>query len=337
MISLSELWFILVAVLFIGFFFLEGFDFGVGMLTRVLARTDTERRVLINSIGPFWDGNEVWLITAGGAIFAAFPNWYATMFSGYYIPFVFVLMALIGRGTAFEFRGKHNSPLWAKAWDWVIFFGSLLPPFLFGVLFASILRGMPIDQHMNLSAGFTDFVNLYTVAGGTAVTLLCLLHGAMFLTLKTTGSLQNRARLIAGKLVWIVIAALALFAGLSFFFTDVYTVRPAITFPLTVLIAAAFILAALMLRAKRDGLTFILSGVGIAMTIGLIFTALFPRVMVSSLKSAYDLTVYNASSGSYSMTVMTIVAVTLLPFVIGYQIWSYIVFRKRVDEKDLTY
>ena len=163
MMELSELWFILVAVLFIGFFFLEGFDFGVGMATRTIATNDLERRILINTIGPFWDANEVWLLTAGGAIFAAFPHWYATMFSGYYIPLVFVLLALIGRGVAFEFRGKEKSRQWKSSWDWIIFIGSLLPPFLFGVLFTSILRGMPIDANMNIYASFTDYVNIYTV------------------------------------------------------------------------------------------------------------------------------------------------------------------------------
>ncbi|MBS2971002.1 cytochrome d ubiquinol oxidase subunit II [Metabacillus sp. KIGAM252] len=337
MIVLSELWFVLVAVLFIGFFFLEGFDFGVGMSVRLLARDDVERRIMINTIGPFWDANEVWLITAGGAIFAAFPHWYATMFSGYYIPFVFVLIALIGRGVAFEFRGKVDSRKWAKTWDWVIFFGSLLPPFLFGVLFSSILRGMPIDKNMNLSAGFSDFVNVYSVTGGITVTLLCLLHGALFLTLKTTSEIRKRARGFAGRLIWVVLASLTAFVSLSAFETDLFTVRGNITLPLVGLIVASYGLAVFFISKKRDGWSFAMTGAGIALTIGMIFTALFPRVMVSSIQSAYDLTVYNASSGDYSMKVMTIVAVSLLPFVIGYQIWSYYVFRKRVDEKDLTY
>ncbi|TYR80266.1 cytochrome d ubiquinol oxidase subunit II [Priestia megaterium] len=337
MIELSELWFVLVAVLFIGFFFLEGFDFGVGMLTRLLAKSDTERRIMINTIGPFWDANEVWLLTAGGAIFAAFPHWYATMFSGYYIPFVLVLMALIGRGVAFEFRGKVKNRTWAKTWDWVIFLGSLLPPFLFGVLFATILRGMPIDANMQLSAKFSDYVNSYSVMGGVTVTLLCLLHGALFLTMKTTKDLRVRARRFAGKLIWIVLGALAVFTVLSYFETDLFAIRGHVTFPLAGLIVTAYVLGVYFISKQRDGWAFVMTGAGIALTVGMIFTALFPRVMVSSIQSVYDLTVYNASSGGYSLKVMTIVAVTLLPFVIGYQIWSYYVFRKRVDEKDLTY
>ena len=161
--SLSELWFVLIAVVFIGFFFLEGFDFGVGMSTRFLARNETERTVLVNTIGPFWDANEVWLLTGGGAIFAAFPNWYATMFSGYYLPLFAVLLALIGRGTAFEFRRKVKNSKWTNVWDWVIFFGSLLPPFLLGVAFTSMLKGMPTGSDMNMSAGFTDYINIYSL------------------------------------------------------------------------------------------------------------------------------------------------------------------------------
>ncbi|MBM4762818.1 cytochrome d ubiquinol oxidase subunit II [Bacillus sp. B15-48] len=337
MMELSELWFILVAVLFIGFFFLEGFDFGVGMSTRTLAKNELERRMLINTIGPFWDANEVWLLTAGGAIFAAFPHWYATMFSGYYIPFVFVLLALIGRGVAFEFRSKEKAQKWRSSWDWIIFIGSLLPPFLFGVLFTSILRGMPIDANMNIYAGFTDYVNVYSVVGGITVTLLCYLHGLLFITLKTVGDLRERARKQAQKIIYAVLVSLVAFVGLSYFQTDLFILRPQITIPIIALIVIAYASIILLLMKKREGLTFAMSGVGIALTVGLLFTALFPRVMISSITSLNDLTVYSAASGNYSLKVMTIVAVTLLPFVLGYQIWSYYVFRKRVDGKDMIY
>ncbi|RSK29120.1 cytochrome d ubiquinol oxidase subunit II [Bacillus sp. HMF5848] len=337
MMALSELWFILVAVLFIGFFFLEGFDFGVGMASRFLGRNEFERRILVNTIGPFWDANEVWLLTAGGAIFAAFPHWYATMFSGYYIPFVFVLLALIGRGVAFEFRGKVEDIRWVKSWDWIIFIGSILPPFLFGVLFSSILRGMPIDETMTLRAGFTDYVNVYTVAGGVAVTLLCFFHGLMFTALKTVGDLQERARELAGKVMYALLLALVAFVALSYVETDLFTFRGNVTIPMIVGVVICYAVAILMLKQKRDGITFILSGAGIALTVASLFVGLFPRVMISSLGSAYDLTVYNAASGAYSLKVMTIVAFTLLPFVLGYQIWSYYVFRKRVDGKDMVY
>ncbi|PRS14030.1 cytochrome d ubiquinol oxidase subunit II [Bacillus pumilus] len=338
MAYLNEIWFILVAVLFVGFFFLEGFDFGVGISMQLLGKDAHERRILINTIGPFWDANEVWLITAGGAIFAAFPNWYATMFSGYYIPFAVLLLALIGRGVAFEFRGKVEKASWIKAWDWVIFFGSLLPPFLLGVLFTSILRGMPIDQDMNMYAGFTDFVNLYSVIGGLAVTVLCLLHGLIFVTLRTEGDLRDRARKLGKRVLLIALPVLFLFVGVSIMETDIYTVRPIITIPLTVLIVVCYVAALFFMKKERDGWTFLFTGAGIMVTVTMLFTALFPRVMISSINHTFDLTIQNAASGSYSLTVMTIVAISLLPFVLGYQIWSYYVFRKRVSGKEpMTY
>ncbi|CAH0118831.1 Cytochrome bd-I ubiquinol oxidase subunit 2 [Paenibacillus sp. CECT 9249] len=333
MLSLNELWFILVAVLFIGFFFLEGFDFGVGMSTRLLAKTDGERRVLINSIGPFWDANEVWLLTAGGAMFAAFPHWYATLFSGFYAPLVVVLLALIGRGVAFEFRGKVENERWKKTWDIVIFLGSLLPPFLFGVVFAGLLKGLPIDQQMEMKAGLFDMVNLYTLVGGIAVALLCLVHGLMFTTLRTVGSLQERARSMARRLLIPLAALLVVFGAMTYFMTDVFKVRGAILVVIAVCGVAAYIMAGAFNSKKRDGWAFAMTGTVIALAVASVFVGLFPRVMISSIDSAFNLTIHNAASGAYSLKVMTIVALTLLPFVLGYQIWSYFVFHKRVHEK----
>ena len=220
--ELSELWFIIIGVVFIGFFFLEGFDFGVGMSTRFLARNEKERTVLVNTIGPFWDANEVWLLTGGGAIFAAFPNWYATMFSGYYIPLFAVLLCLIGRGVSFEFRRKVDNAKWTKVWDWVIFFGSLLPPFLLGVAFTSMLKGMPIGKDMNMSAGFTDYINIYSLWGGLTVALLTFLHGLNFITLKTESDLRERSAKLAKKLTFAVLGVLVVFVGLSWFMTDIF-------------------------------------------------------------------------------------------------------------------
>lgn len=336
--ELSELWFVLIAVVFIGFFFLEGFDFGVGMSTRFLADNQAERSVMVNSIGPFWDANEVWLLTGGGAIFAAFPNWYATMFSGYYLPLLAVLLCLIGRGVSFEFRRKVENPRWTNIWDWVIFFGSLLPPFLLGVLFTSMLKGMPIENDMNMAAGFTDFINVYSLWGGLTVTLLCLLHGLNFLTLKTEGEIRKRAAGLANKVVLAVLGSLVIFVVLSFIFTDIYEVRLIPEIILTVLIVIAYVLAYFFISKGREGLSFTMSGLGLAFTVSAIFVGLFPRVMVSSIDKAFDLTVYNASSGAYSLKIMTIVAITILPFVLGYTIWSYYIFRKRVTNKEhLTY
>ncbi|WP_068778837.1 cytochrome d ubiquinol oxidase subunit II [Paenibacillus sp. GM2] len=332
--SLNELWFVLVAVLFIGFFFLEGFDFGIGMSTRFLAKNDMERRVLINSIGPFWDANEVWLLTAGGAMFAAFPNWYATMFSGYYTPLVVLLLALIARGVAFEFRGKVDNTKWKTAWDLSIFCGSLLPPFLLGVVFSGLLKGLPIDGDMEMKAGLFDMVNLYTLVGGITVVVLCLVHGLLFASLRTTGDLQKRARKLAKTMLIPLAALFVIFAVMTYFQTDVFEVRG---LPLTLLAVVglvAFLLAGWFISKQRDGWAFGMTGTLIALSISGVFVGLFPRVMVSSISEAFSLTVYTASSGNYSLKVMTIVACTLLPFVLAYQIWSYFVFHKRVHEKE---
>lgn len=334
MLSLNEVWFVLVAVLFIGFFFLEGFDFGVGMSTQLLAKSDTERRVLINSIGPFWDANEVWLLTAGGAMFAAFPNWYATLFSGFYIPLVFLLLALIGRGVAFEFRGKVGNARWKRVWDGAIFTGSVLPPFLLGVVFACLIQGLPINEAMEMHAGFFDIVNAYTVVGGLTMTLLCLLHGLMFTTLRTTSDLQERARSMARKLQLPVAVLFAAFGVMTYFMTDVFERRGGLIAVLLGLALLAFLLGGYFMSLKRDGWAFGMTGAVIALTVASVFAGLFPRVMISSISQAFDLTIYNAASGPYSLKVMTIVAVTLLPFVLGYQIWSYFVFHKRVHEKE---
>jgi len=332
--ELSELWFVLIGIVFIGFFFLEGFDFGVGMSMRFLARNQTERSIMVNAIGPVWDANEVWLLTGGGAIFAAFPNWYATMFSGYYIPLLAVLLALIVRGVSFEFRSKVPTSRWTNTWDWALFFGSLLPPFLLGVLFTSMLKGMPIHKDMNMTAGFTDFINVYSLWGGVTVTLLCLLHGLNFLTLKTEGELRKRSAQLAKKVLFMVLGALVVFVGLSLFMTDIFKVRLVPELILIVLIVLVYVLSYTFNLKKREGLAFTMSGLGLAFTVSAIFVGLFPRVMVSSINKAFDLTVYNASSGAYSLKIMTIVAVTILPFVLGYTIWSYYVFRKRVTDKD---
>jgi cytochrome d ubiquinol oxidase subunit II len=336
--ALSELWFVLIAVVFIGFFFLEGFDFGVGMSTRFLARSQTERSILVNTIGPFWDANEVWLLTGGGAIFAAFPHWYATMFSGYYLPLFAVLLCLIGRGVSFEFRRKLNNSHWTNVWDWVIFLCSLLPPFLVGVLFTSMLKGMPIGSDMNMSAGFADYINLYSLWGGLTVTLICLLHGLNFLTLKTEDEIRERSAKLAKKLTFAVIGALAVFVGLSWLMTDIFEVRMVPELILVGLIVVVYALTPYFIARKQEGLAFTMTGLGLAFTVSAIFTGLFPRVMISSINKAFNLTVYNAASGDYSLKIMTIVVVTTLPFVLAYTVWSYYVFRKRVSHKEhLTY
>lgn len=334
MLSLNELWFILVSVLFVGFFFLEGFDFGVGIVSRFLGKSDQERRILINTIGPYWDANEVWLITAGGAMFAAFPEWYATLFSGFYIPFVVLLLALIARGVAFEFRGKMDNGIWKKTWDAAIFIGSLLPPFLFGVVFANLIRGVPIDSHKEMIGSVFDLLNGYALAGGVAVVLLCILHGLVFITLRTNGELRDRARKAARDMGPAVAAVLLIFAIMTYFSTDIYTVHGAQWIALPVLAGAALVLAGLFIKKKRDGWAFAMTGAVIILSVVSMFIGLFPRVMVSSISPDFHLTIYNAASGAYSLKVMTYISLTILPFVLGYQIWSYYVFRKRIDDKE---
>lgn len=334
MLSLNELWFLLVAVLFIGFFFLEGYDFGVGMALRFLGKNEAERRLLVNTIGPFWDANEVWLLTAGGAMFAAFPNWYATLFSGFYIPLVIMLLLLIGRGVAFEFRGKVDHPKWKNVWDWAIFTASLLAPFLWGVVFSSLVHGLPIDRKMNMHGVFTSYVNGYTVLGGIAVTLLCFYHGLVFVTLRTVGDLQKRARKLALKMSVALAVFLVAFVAATYFATDLFSARGAILVPVYLLVVLFLVFSGVLLKKQHEGWAFGMNAVVIALTIASLFIGLFPRVMISSINHAYNLTIYNASSGSYSLAVMSIVAVTLLPFVLAYSIWSYYIFRKRVTSHD---
>ncbi|AGA57088.1 cytochrome d oxidase cyd, subunit II [Thermobacillus composti KWC4] len=331
---LNDLWFLLISVLFTGFFFLEGFDFGVGMATRFLARGDTQRRVLINTIGPFWDANEVWLITAAGAMFAAFPHWYSTLFSGYYMLLTLILLSLIARGVAFEFRGKAEGRLWRKTWDAAIFTGSAAPPFLFGIMFFSLIQGMPIGHNMEMTAGFGDVVNGYSLWGGLTVTSLCLLHGLTFISLKTTGELRNRSRRMALRLLPAAAALLAVLAVWTGFATDLFEQRKGWMTAAVILGGLAAGLTGYFLKRQKEGWAFGMTGTLIVLMLASVFIGLFPRVMISSIDSAFDLTVANAASSPYTLKSMTIVAAVLLPFVLAYQGWSYYVFRKRVSDSD---
>jgi len=330
--SLPILWFILVAVLFIGFFFLEGFDFGVGMATRFVAKKRAERDQLVRTISPFWDGNEVWLLTAGGAIFAAFPHWYATMFSGYYIPLVVVLLALILRGVSFEFRAKMESETAKNIWDWALFFGSLLPPFLLGVLFTSMVKGMPIDASMNMYAGFFDYISWYSIVGGIAVTLLCLLHGLNFISLRTLGEVRERAAALAKKLYFLLYGGLVAFALLTFADTDFFDVRPAVVIAILAVIVIISLITHFAVARKKEAYSFVLSGLTLCLVVVLLFAGLYPRVMISSIDPAYHITIDMAASSPYTLGLMTKIALGVLPFVLAYQIWSYYVFRQRVGK-----
>jgi cytochrome d ubiquinol oxidase subunit II len=334
MIELEVLWFILVAVLFVGFFFLEGFDFGVGMLMPFLGRSDQERRVVINTIGPFWDGNEVWFITAGGAMFAAFPHWYATLFSGFYMALFLMLLALIGRGVAFEFRSKVEDPRWRSTWDWIIFVGSFLPPLLWGIALANLMKGVPIDAQMNYVGTFWDLIHVYSIMAGVSIVLLFLLHGALFLSLKTEGELRDRARAMAMKLgVWTTIVMFG-FIVLSYLQTDMFTQRGINPGAIPLIAGMALVSVRFFLQAKKEGWAFVMTGITIALSTVTVFMSLFPRVMISSLNPEWSLTIYNAASSPYTLKVMTIVALTVVPFVLAYQAWTYWIFRKRVTVTD---
>jgi cytochrome bd ubiquinol oxidase subunit II len=334
MFSLNEFWYLLVSILFVGFIFLEGFDFGIGMVSRFLGRNDLERRAFINTIGPFWDANEVWLISAIGAMFAAFPNWYATLLSGSYVLFVFLLLSLIGRGVAFEFRGKVEKQAWKNAWDWVIFFGSLFPPLIFGILFSALMKGLPVERNMQMNAGFSDIVNLYTITGGVTLTMLCLWHGLIFATIRTMDDIRDRSRKVAMKLLPINALLLLIFSGMTFFETDLFSNHSRLMLYTFFIGIFVYLLAGFFLTRKKDGWAFAMSGLILILSISSIFAGLFPTVLVSSINESYSLTIHNAASGNYSLKIMSYAAIGLLPFVLGYQIWSYYVFRKRVDHKE---
>jgi cytochrome d ubiquinol oxidase subunit II len=328
---LSDLWFIAIAVLWAGYFVLEGFDFGVGILLPVLGRDETTRRVMINTIGPVWDGNEVWLLTAGGATFAAFPSWYASMFSAFYLPLLLVLVALIIRGVAFEYRGKRDNSNWRRGWDAAIFLGSLLPAILWGVAFGNVLRGIPIDAAHNFTGNFFTFLNLYSLLGGLTTLALFTLHGALFLALKTTGRLRGQAHATA-----VAASVAAIVAGAGFLAWTEASYRAttsgagAASVVLAALAAVTLIIAAAANWVKREGIAFAANAAAIAAATAALFTALYPNVLPSSTNPAFSLTVANAASADATLKVMTVVAIIFLPLVLAYQAWTYWVFRKRV-------
>ncbi|NYI43027.1 cytochrome d ubiquinol oxidase subunit II [Nocardioides aromaticivorans] len=323
--ELTTVWFSLIAVLWIGYFTLEGFDFGVGMLLPVLARDDTERRVMINTIGPVWDGNEVWLLVAGGATFAAFPEWYATLFSGFYLPLLLILVALIVRGLAFEYRAKRDDDRWRRRWDLAIIVGSFVPALLWGVAFANILRGVPIDADLEYAGGFFELLNPYALLGGLTTLGLFVTHGALFVALKTDGEIRHRARGLALPAVGVT-AVLAV-AFLAWTQQQTGTVGSAVAF---VAAALALVGAGLAARAAREGWAFLGTFVTIALAVAGLFLALFPDVMPTTLAGGTSLTTTNAAATSYTLGIMTVVAVVFTPLVLAYQAWTYWVFRKRI-------
>ena len=327
--ELSTVWFLLIAVLWTGYLVLEGFDFGVGMLLPVLGRKDTDRRVLINTIGPVWDGNEVWLLTAGGATFAAFPEWYATMFSGFYLALLLILLALIVRVVAFEWRGKINDDRWRRWADRALVVGSWVPGVLWGVAFANLVRGVHLDADHQYVGTFFDLLNPFALLGGATTALIFLTHGAVFLALKTDGEIRARAGALAAQLsvaTLVVAGAFAVWAQLAYSVTWTWAATAAAAIALLVLVGAT--------RMRREGLAFLASAVAIVAAVVLIFGSMWPDVM-PALDPANSLSVAEASSTDYTLTVMTWVAVVLTPVVLLYQGWTYWVFRKRLTVEQI--
>lgn len=323
-------WFILIAFLWTGFFVLEGFDMGVGMLHGVLGRDDAGRRAVMGTIGPLWDGNEVWLVTAGAAMFAAFPDWYATMFSGFYLAIVLLLAALIVRGVSFEYRGKRPAAAWRRTWSRLLIAGSFLAPLLIGLALGDLLHGLPINASHEYTGSFWDLLQPYGIFTGITLVALCLLHGATFVALKTTGALRNRADKFATRIA--PVTALIVVAFIAW--THVTAGRGGFLNPVEFIAILAVLAAWALAGAHRDGWAFAATTIAIAISLVTLFVDLYPHVMVSSTNPAFSLTVHNSAAPPYSLKVMTVIALVLLPIVLAYQAWTYYVFRRRISDRD---
>lgn len=335
--SFETVWFLLIAVLWIGYFILEGFDFGVGSLLPFVSKNEADRRAVLTTLGPVWDGNEVWVLVAGGATFAAFPEWYATLFSGFYLPLFLILVSLIVRGVAFEYRSKYGKAQWRQRWDIAIVTASLIPALLWGVAFANIVRGVPIeksaDGHLEYVGGFFNLLNPYALLGGVVTLTVFLTHGAVFLALKTDGGIRERARALAIRLgLGAAVAAVAFLAWTNVSLPEFN----GLVFGLSILVAVLWLAGLFAVLKVREGWAFIFSAGTIATFVATLFYALYPRVMPSSISPEFDLTITNASSTPYTLKVMTVVAVVMTPLVLVYQGWTYWVFRKRVSASQIT-
>ena len=334
--SLPEFWFFIIAFFFVGYFVLEGFDFGVGMLMPILGRHpdpvtgEKRRRAVLNTIGPVWDGNEVWLITAGGALFAAFPEWYATLFSGFYLPLLLILVALILRICAIEWRGKIDDPVWRRRCDIGIGIGSWVPAVLWGVAFANIVRGVAIDENKKVTAGFFDLLNPYALLGGVTMAVVFALHGAVFIALKTSGDVHEGSVKMAA---WLSVPAVLV--GGAFALWTQLAYGKTWTWVLVAVAAVALLLVVALTAKVREGWAFVFTCIAIVAVVVLLFASLFPNVMPSSTDAAFDLTIANASSSPYTLTVMTWAAAFAAPVVLGYQAWTYWVFRQRISSAQI--
>ena len=328
--TLQVVWFLLISVLWVGYFVLEGFDFGVGMLLKLLGRDNEEKRAILHTIGPVWDGNEVWLLVAGGATFAAFPEWYATLFSGFYLALFAILVALIIRNVGFEFWGKRDTKAWRNGWEWCIAIGSFLPALLWGVGWANIIGGVPIDADAEFTGTFFTLLNPYALLGGLATLSIFFTHGALFLSMRTTGELEERAKKVA-----IVSAPAAVIIPGAFLGWTVANQNPLDLWSTVIAGASALVLLAAAALARRSpGRAFIATCTAIALFFTALFVDLFPMTMISSTDPAYSMTLNFSSSSHYTLTVMTVVAVLLVPVVLIYQGWTYWVFRHRLSAED---
>jgi cytochrome bd ubiquinol oxidase subunit II len=328
--TLVSLWFALIAVIWTGFFVLEGFDFGVGMLHGVLGRDEAGRRTAINTIGPLWDGNEVWLVVAGAAMFAAFPGWYATMFSGLYLALVLLLAALMARGISFEFRGKQDSPAWRRGWDTAMTGGSLIVPLLIGVALGDLLHGLPIDSRGEYTGSFANLLQPYGLYTGVTLVAICATHGATFIALKTADQVHDRAQVLARRAAPVTGLVVLGFVV----WTHAIAGKGFLPNPVEVVAVLAVFAAAWLVREHREGWAFTATTIAMAASVVSIFTELYPRVMVSSTSAANDLTIHNTASGDYTLKLMTIVVAIFLPVVLAYTAWTYYVFRRRLSDRD---
>ena len=335
--SFNSLWFTLIVVLWVGYFILEGFDFGVGILLGSVAKTQAERRAVLTTLGPVWDGNEVWLLVAGGATFAAFPNWYATLFSGFYLPLFLILISLIVRGVSFEYRSKYGKPEWRGRWDVAIVVSSLIPALLWGVAFANIIKGVPLEKGssgaIEYTGGFFNLLNPYALLGGITTLLLMISHGAFFLALKTDGDIRIRANAIGQKAG----LATALSAVLFFVWTAISVSHKGLVLAGVSLAVVCWLLALGANYKGREGWAFIFSALTTGFTVISLFLAMYPSVMPSSIDPAFSLTIFNAASTQYTLKVMTVVALVMTPVVLIYQGWTYWIFRKRVNPNQIVH
>lgn len=330
--TLQTIWFLLIAVLWVGYFILEGFDFGVGILLRYVSKNEADRRAVLTTLGPVWDGNEVWVLVAGGATFAAFPEWYATLFSGFYLPLFLILTSLIVRGVSFEYRSKYGKAQWRQRWDIAIGISSFIPALLWGVAFANIVRGVPIeksaDGYLEYTGGFFNLLNPYALLGGLVTLSVFVTHGAIFLSLKTDGEIRERSRAIALKVGLVAAGAAVAFLAWTNLSLPEFN---GLVFALSLIVAVLWLAGLFSILKVREGWGFIFSAATIATFVATLFYALYPRVMPSSISSSFDLTISNASATETTLGVMSWVAVVMTPLVLLYQGWTYWVFRKRVS------